>query len=347
MYDSERLMKAIGDINDRKIEETGRMLGYIKEEKRKGFIHMSGKKIVMIAAVVVMVLALGVTAYAQVFGGIGELWPKTNVERPEFPTQAAELIESQDKSAEGENWTCRIVETYCDDANLIITARVTCNEKYIVVPTDAMEDELAANYGFDGQGTLGEYAAEKGKTLLLMNMGMNDEKIGWSSASLYFENVSENELLMMYNANKNTAFDSIDTSCQIIALEYGKNEPERVNVPLTLTAGKTEMLGEYVPVDPDAVPGIHVGEAVLTRTPLGLCIQYPEEITDEEAQRGIMTFRCEEIDFRGQGALGFTAEDGTEYSRLTMGEGEASDTLTIHYLDWDKQVIADIVFEKK
>lgn len=347
MYDSERLIKAIGDIDDRKIEETGRMLGYMKEEKRKGMIHMSAKKIVLIAAVVVMVLALGVTAYAQVFGGIGELWPKTNVERPEFPTQAAELIESRDESAEGEDWTCRIVETYCDDTNAIITARVTCNEKYIVVPTDAMEDELAANYGFDGEGTLGEYAAEKGKKLLLMNIGLNDEKIGWSSASLLFENVSESELLMLYNASKSTVFDTIDTSCVIIANEYGSDELERVNVPITLTAGKTELLGEYVPVDPDAVPGIRVGEAVLTRTPLGLCIQYPEKITDEEARWGIMTFRCEEIDFRGQGGLGFTAEDGTEYSRLTMGEGEAQDRLTMHYLDWDKQVIADIVFEKK
>lgn len=347
MYDSERLIKAIGNIDDRKIEETGRMLGYMKEEKRKGMIHMSVKKIVLIAAVVAMVLALGVTAYAQVFGGIGELWPKTNVERQEFPTQAAELIESRDESAEGEDWTCRIVETYCDDTNLIITARVTCDEKYIPVATDAMADDLAEIYGFDGKGTLAEYAAEKGKTLLLMNIGLNDEKIGWSSASVLFENVSDSELLMMYNASKTTVFDEIDTSCVIIAHEYGAEEKERVEVPIMLTAGKTEMLGEYVPVDPDAVPGIHVGEAVLTRTPLGLCIQYPEEITDEEAHRNIMTFKCEEIDFRERGALGSTAEDGANYSRLTMGEGEASDTLTMHYLDWDKQVIADIVFEKK
>lgn len=347
MYDSERLIKAIGNIDDRKIEETGRMLGYIREEKRKGMIHMSVRKIVLIAAVVAMVLALGVTAYAQVFGGIGELWPKTNVERQEFPTQAAELIESQNESAEGEDWTCRIVETYCDDANLIITARVTCDEKFIPVPTDAMADDPAAAYGFAGEGTLAEYAAEKGKTLLLMNIGINDEKIGESSASILFENVSDSELLMMYNANKSTVFDSIDTNCVVIAHEYGAEEPERVEVPITLTAGKTEMLGEYAPVDPDAVPGIHVGDAVLTRTPLGLCIQYPEEITDEEARWSIMTFRCEEIDFRGRGALGFTAEDGTHYARLTMGEGEASDTLTMHYLDWDKQIIADIVFEKK
>ncbi len=347
MYDSERLIKAIGDIDDRKIEQTGRALGYIREEKRKGVIHMSGKKIVLIAAVVVMVLALGVTAYAQVFGGIGELWPKTNVERQEFPTQAAELIEGRDESVEGEGWTCRIVETYCDDTNVIITAQVSCNEKYIPVATDAMADDPAAAYGFDGKGTLAEYAAEKGKKLLLMNMGLNDEKISWSSASVLFENVSDSELLMMYNMSKTTVFDEIDTNVLIVAHEYGAEEPERVNVPIMLTAGKTEMLGEYAPVDPDAVPGIHVGDAVLTRTPLGLCIQYPVEITDEEAQLSIMTFKCEGIDFRGRGGQGFTAEDGTHYARLTMGEGEAQDTLTMHYLDWDKQVIADIVFEKK
>ena len=34
MYNSERMMKAIGDISDDKIEKTGRALVYQKEERR-------------------------------------------------------------------------------------------------------------------------------------------------------------------------------------------------------------------------------------------------------------------------------------------------------------------------
>ena len=185
------------------------------------------------------------------------------------------------------------------------------------------------------------------RQLLLMNLGINDEKAGVDSASVHFENVSEHELLIMYSAEKSRQFDSIETSCVVIAHAAGTEEPERVELPLVLQAGSAKTLGVYTPIDPDAIPGIHAGEAVLTGTPLGLSIQYPIEITDMEAYYDVMFFNGEEIDFRGQGALGFTAEDGTEYARLTMGEGQARDTLTMHYYDWDKQLVGDLVFQRK
>ena len=114
-----------------------------------------------------------------------------------------------------------------------------------------------------------------------------------------------------------------------------------------ILAGSAKTVGVYTPIDPDAIPGIHAGEAVLTETPLGLSIQYPIEITDIKAYYDVMFFNGEEIDFRGRGAMGFTAEDGTEYAWLTMGEGQARDTLTILYYDWDKQLVGDLVFQRK
>ena len=175
-----------------------------------------------------------------------------------------------------------------------------------------------------------------------MNLGINDEKAGVDSASVHFENVSEHELLIMYSAEKSRQFDSIETSCVVIAHAAGTEEPERVELPLVLQAGSAKTLGVYTPI-----PGIHAGEAVLTETPLGLSIQYPIEITDIKAYYDVMFFNGEEIDFRGRGAMGFTAEDGTEYAWLTMGEGQARDTLTMHYYDWDKQLIGDLVFQRK
>lgn len=347
MYNSERLIKAIGDIDPGKVEKTSYAFGYMNAGRKQAATHVRARKVLMIAAIVAMLLAFGISAYAVAFGGIGDLWPKTNYEHRAFPAEAAEKIESRDEVAQTEDWTCRIVETYCDDSKLILTASVTCNDRYIPVATDADGDLPASYFGFDYDGTLSEYAAKKDKELVLINLGINDEKIGVISASVHFENVSEHELLIMYSAEKIGRFDSIETTCVVIAHVAGTEEPERIDLPLVLQAGSAKTVGVYTPVDPDAIPGIHAGEAVLTETPLGLSIQYPIEITDMEAYYNVMFFNGEEINFRGQGALGFTAEDGTEYARLTMGEGQANDTLTMHYYDWDKQLVGDLVFQRK
>lgn len=347
MYNSERLIKAIGEIDEDKVERTSYALGYMKDGRKQTVPHVRARKLLMLAAVFALLLALGTGAYAVAFGGIGELWPKTSQDQPAFPTEAARKIESREEVAQTEDWTCRIVETYCDDTKLIITANVSCNDQYIPVAADATGEEPAANYGFDYQGTLAEYAAAQGKQQLLMNLGVNDEKVGVISASLLFENVSDHELLILYSGEKCEVFDEIETSCTVVAYVPGAAEPERIELPLVLQAGSAKELGVYAPLDPDAVPGIHAGEATLTKTPLGLSIQYPVQITDEEAYYDVMFFNGVEVNFKGEGALGFTAGDGTEYARLTMGEGQVGDSLTIRYYDWDKQPVGDLVFQRK
>lgn len=347
MYNSERLIKAIGEIDEDKVERTCYALGYMRGGRKQTVPHVRAKKVLLFAAVLAMLLALGTGAYAVAFGGIRELWPKMSWDQPAFPTEAAGKIETREEMAQTEDWTCRILETYCDDTKLIITANVTCNDQFIPVATDAMEEEPAANQGFDYDGTLAEYAASQGKQLLLMNLGINDEAVGVITASVLFENVSDHELLILYSAEKSQVFEEIETSCIVTAHEFGAAEPERIELPLALQAGSAKELGVYVPLDPDAIPGIHAGEATLTRTPLGLNIQYPIQITDEEAYYDTMFFNGVEVDFKGQGAMGFTAEDGTEYARLTAGDSQVGGTLTIRYYDWDKQPIGDLVFQRK
>lgn len=64
MYKSERMMKAIGDISDDKIEKASRALGYQKERRQTSRIPIRMGRVLSIAAVVALILALGVTAYA-------------------------------------------------------------------------------------------------------------------------------------------------------------------------------------------------------------------------------------------------------------------------------------------
>lgn len=346
MRNSERLLNAIGEIGEEKIEKAGRLLDYGGRRRRDRRVSASVRRGLVLAAAAALLLALGATAWALGHGGIRELWPQLTANRTAFPGTAEEWIEPREEAAQTEDWRCRILETYCDDTQIVITASITCSDRFLPVPTDADESYPAAALGFDGDGTLGEYAAGKGKELLYLNLGVNDDRIGEIGASIHFENVSDSELLILHDGRKVRSFDTLDTWCTVVAQRGGAEDIERVKIPLTLRAGTSKVLAVYRPVDPAAVPGVtDVGEATLSETPLGLVLQYPAAGEDSEAGRAILYFACEEIDFRGR-ALGFTAEDGTEYARLTMGEGETPDTLTIHYYDWDKQLIGDLVFRR-
>ena len=93
MYNSERMMKAIGDISDDKIEKTGRALGYQKEERRMSHAPVRMGRLLSIAAVVALILALGAVAYATNIFGLRELFANPN--RGDMPEEAANLIVSQ------------------------------------------------------------------------------------------------------------------------------------------------------------------------------------------------------------------------------------------------------------
>lgn len=348
----ETISQALNLLDERHISDTAVFAPACVQESPERITRMNAKKtrapkrILSIALAAALILAMALTAYAISSGGIRELWPKTNAAHEEFPEQAADYIQPQDTSGQSNDWNCRIVESYCDDSKLILTAVVTCGEAYLPVPTDADPAEPAGAYGFEGAGTLGEYAQAKGKELLLMGIGIVDDAVGSTSGSEHFEILSDSELQIIYETEKSKRFDELDTECRVAAV-HESGELEILSLPLHLTAGRAKLVASYRPVDPESVPGLRLGEATLTETPLGLTLQAEKTIIDQEAEQNIMKFDCAEIDFdRHQGAMGFTAEDGTEYLRLTMGEGEIPNQLTLRFYDWDKQLIGEIVFTR-
>lgn len=63
MHDSERILNAVGDISDDKIEAAARTLGYQRETAGRGTVR-SMRKIVSIIAAAALIAALGAAAYA-------------------------------------------------------------------------------------------------------------------------------------------------------------------------------------------------------------------------------------------------------------------------------------------
>jgi len=70
-----------------------------------------------------------------------------------------------------------------------------------------------------------------------------------------------------------------------------------------------------------------------------------ETITDQEALYNIMKVEIDGITYREGGSV--LEDDGHWYFQFAIGEGTVGDTMTVHFYDWDKQPIGDIVFKQK
>ena len=188
MYKSERMMKAIGDISDDKIEKASRALGYQKERRQTSRIPIRMGRLLSIAAVLVMLLALGAVAYAVNLFGLRELYANPN--RGDMPEEAADRIVSQSAEVKGDGWSASVQETYCDEGTVLVAVHVSADASYIVVPTDADLDSPLSVIGLSGEGTLREYAQKEGKTLLFVGANLDREALGLHSAGQRFKNVS-------------------------------------------------------------------------------------------------------------------------------------------------------------
>lgn len=347
MYKSERMMKAIGDISDDKIEKASRALGYQKERRQTSRLPIRMGRVLSIAAVVALILAIGAVAYAFNLFGLRELYANPN--RGDMPEEAADLIVSQSAEVKGDGWSASVQETYCDEGTVLVAVHVSADASYIVVPTDADLESPLSVIGLLGEGTLREYAQKEGKTLLFVGANLDWEALGLNSAGERFENASPQEMIIYVEGARNSDTGTpVDTVCTIVAVLWSPKtqDPdtvvtERREIPITLTEGKSTLLGRYAPADPHALPGFELGELSLVQTPLSIELRLEIKTLDEEAARNLLTLRLDGVEFHGAGTI-----DPDGYAVFSQGQGEFGDSPVIRFLDWDKNTIAEVSFEK-
>ena len=126
MYKSERMMKAIGDISDDKIEKTGRALGYQRAQHRTSHVPVRMGRLLPIAAVVALLLALGAVAYAiytHWSRGMEQRFPATDVEK-ELAEQSGLSDASQTVSATANGVTISVEQTIIDGDTAVIALKI-------------------------------------------------------------------------------------------------------------------------------------------------------------------------------------------------------------------------------
>lgn len=346
------ISKAIGDIDDSFIaesisqtvtkadhtpERTFNMGKYENKQSRIGTRRIAG---LILAAC--LVFSLAVTAYALDLFGIREMFRTHNRELPEA---ADPYIQQHTETAAAEDWSARVTESLCDIGKILTTVTVSGGDRYIVVPTDAMADDSVSIIGMEGSQTLSEYAAAKGKELLFVGATLrHNEALGIFVEAQTFVNLTDTEMNILVESGRGEGTDGGDAICKV----YGRDEAGNrldLEIPFTLEPMPVDGAQVYVPVDPDAIPGMTVGDATVQETPLGLSVRWMETVTDQEAWYNIMKVEVEGVTYREGGAV--LEDDGNWYFQFSMGEGTIGDTMTVRFYDWDKQPIGSIVFQKK
>ena len=338
------------EANPRRSPERTRKMGKY-ENRNAGHSHRRLFALVLAAC---LVFSLAITAYAANLFGIREMFRTPYRELPEAVepyiqqhTEAAEsYIPQNTEATREENWSARVTESLCDGTKILVTVTISGGDQYIVVPTDAMPNDTVGWIGLSGDQTLESYAQSQGKKLLLVGATLRrSEGLGIFVESQKFENSSPSEMHILVEADRTSSDPAGDAVCQVYALEAGSEAVERLELPFTLEEAPKEEESILVPVTPDAIPGMTVGEATVTQTPLGISVRIPETVTDQAAFNEIMKVEIDGITYLEGG--GVLEDDGKIYFQFSMGQGTVTDTLIVHYYDWDKQPIGDIVFKKK
>lgn len=335
----QKVMKGLSFINPKYIHE-GEFESISTPEKST---HSHRKLIALILAAC-LVFSLAATAYAANLFGIRELF---RTYYRELPETAEPYIQQETAATEAEEgWSCAITESLSDSSTVMATVTIRGGNKYIVAPTDADPNGSVGVIGIASEQTLSEYAASRGKKLLLVGasiLKVGDEEIGGGSQRM--ENISESEMIILTQVSKTVSASSLEAVCLVYAREEGSNEVQRVELPFVLSeapATSEEMV--YHPLNFNAIPGLTFGDMTVTETPLGYNIRMPATVTDQEASYNIMKVEIEGLTY-GEGSHG-SEDDGNWYFDAYMCQGTLGDILIVHYYDWDKRPIGEIEFRK-
>lgn len=341
------ISKAISNIDDSFISESLTLPGVALDRTPERTIQMgkyeskkakaSFRRLLAIALTACLVFALALTAYACNLFGIRDFLTK-------LPETADPYIQEHTETKAAEDWSARITESLCDETKVMVTVTVSGGDKYIIAPTDADSDTLAVNIGIEGDMTLGEYAAQQGKQLLFVGATLKQNDSLGGNGSQGFRHASDSEMTILITADKTAALTENEIICHVYAMDEEWNKLT-LDIPFSLAEAPSQGIGTYVPVDAEAIPGMIIGEATITETPLGISIRYMETITDEEAFSNIKKVEFEGLVYGKGGTV--LEDDGNWWFTFSGCTGDIGDTLIARNYDWDDQLVGTIEFVKK
>lgn len=304
------------------------------ENRQRG---TSSRRIVTVALAACLIFALAVTAYATNIFGLRDLY---NVGTRQLPEEAVPYIQENNESASQEGLSARVTESLCNNGKLMATVEISGGDKYILCEQSYNQEDPASLIGIQGEQTLQEYADSQGKTLLFVGARLEGENFAGVGSSMFQYDGNGNLTALV---EENLTGDITEATCHVSANEAdaAMEDIMRLEIPFSVTPTPSSDR-EFVPDNPNAIPGMTLGNATVNDSPLGMTIRWPEIISDS---CDVMKVEIDGCTYGEGGSI--QTEDGNYCFTANMVQGTIGDSFTVKFYDWDKEFIGQVVFTKK
>lgn len=336
------LLSSFENIHDKFILEAKDMENYKK--KRSG---RSRVKYTLIAAIVAVSLMIVTAVAAMNYLGMQEITKDTPYE---VPSEAAPYIETQSaQETTTEGWSCTMLESLFDAASFTISVGISGGDKYVVVPEDCDPGVDVSAIGLPSGQTLGDYAAQQGKTLLYVGAGIQDrDKLGIATTTRFYESQSDGEMTIVETGQKSTDVSVTGGICRVSAWVDGQKDVTRVELPFTVKEAAGDVL-VYKAEGDNEVAGIRTNSFRVYQSPAGNSIVFDQEFPVDETGKYPEAFpealKRMDIDGISYSEGGWMEnEEGKLEAKWSNVKGTFGDTLTLRFIDWDNEVMGSVTF---
>lgn len=307
------------------------------------------RKFVAVILAACLVFALATTAYAANFWGIRTLFDTVNEKLPQEADPYIQHHETERIQSEEKDWTAEITESLADGSKIMLTIHFSGGDKYLLAPAD-MDPSVGCDYmGVDNGLTLEEYAKQTNRELLFVGGSlMPEEALGVFTETMRPQSTSPGELDILLISDRMSSDPVEQVSCHITAKTadaVNVEDVQRLELPFSLkpvTDGETNI---YVPEKPDAIAGMTLGNAKLTKSATGWSVEMVETITDETAYGEIMITEIEGLGRLNGG--GVMLDETHVQFQSSMNQGEVGDPMIMRFYDWDKNLIGEVTFHRQ
>ena len=331
------LLSSFENIHDKFILEAKDMENYKKMRSGRSRV-----KYTLIAAIVAVSLMIVTAVAAMNYLGMQEITKDTPYE---VPSEAAAYIETQSAQADMKDWSCTMLESLFDAASFTISVGISGGDKYVVIPEYCSPGDDVSEIGLPSGQTLGDYAAQQGKTLLYVGAGIQDrDKLGIATTALFYESQSDGEMTIVETGQKSTDVSVTEGTCSVSAWVDGQKDVTRVELPFTVKEAAGDVL-VYKAEGANEVAGVRTNSFRVYQSPAGNSIVFDQEYAMGEYPEALKELKRMDIDGISYSESGsMENEEGKPETRWYKVQGTFGDTLTLRFINWDNEVMGSVTF---
>lgn len=241
-----------------------------------------------------------------------------------------------------------MLESLFDSASFTISVGISGGDKYVVIPEYCSPGDDVSEIGLPSGQTLGDYAAQQGKTLLYVGAGIQDrDKLGIATTAQFYKSQSDGEMTIVETGQKSTDVSVTEGTCRVSAWVDGQKDVTRVELPFTVKEAAGDVL-VYKAEGDNEVAGIRTNSFRVYQSPAGNSIVFDQEYAMGEYTEALQELKRMDIDGISYSEGGsMENEEGKPETRWSNVKGTFGDTLTLRFINWDNEVMGSVIFHRQ